>query len=373
MTECVVETIDDLARFEALRSEWNALLASSVSNGLFLTWEWLFTWWKHLSRGRRLQLVLVRRAGELVAAAPLALRPWRLRQLTPYTGLEFAAMGPVGSDYLDILVHRDAQTPALAALARYLAQRKLVLELARVERTTSQALGLALALKQHGWSATGTTTDTCPIIRLTGHSWDSYLASLGQEHRYNFRRRLKNLGKHGHVSFEPVQTEAQRQTGIALLVSLHRLRWDERGGSGALHTDDLVGFHVAFSRLAFERGWLRLYVLRLNGEPAAAWYGFHYGGVFYFYQSGFDPRFAKLSVGLVIMGLAIKSAIEDGAGIYDFLLGDERYKFLWAHEERELVRLCSYPPSLRGALYRRLMELKWNIKKTGWRRVPGAG
>ncbi len=53
------------------------------------------------------------------------------------------------------------------------------------------------------------------------------------------------------------------------------------------------------SRLALDRRWLRLFVLRLDGVPVAALYGFLYQRVFYFYQSGYDPRYSKHSVGLV--------------------------------------------------------------------------
>jgi CelD/BcsL family acetyltransferase involved in cellulose biosynthesis len=107
--------------------------------------------------------------------------------------------------------------------------------------------------------------------------------------------------------------------------------------------------------LALERGWLRLYVLRLDGRPAASLYGFKYGPVFYFYQSGLDPSFEKQSVGLVIMGLAIQKAIEEGAEEYDFLHGGESYKFLWARGTRELTRLELYPPQIRGFVYKQTM------------------
>ena len=64
-----------------------------------------------------------------------------------------------------------------------------------------------------------------------------------------------------------------------------------------------------------------------------------------------------------MMGLAIKSAIEEGAAVYDFLRGDETYKSLWACEERELIRLELFPPCARGAFYRQTIELRLNIKK----------
>src|SRR5204862_1704708 len=101
---------------------------------------------------------------------------------------------------------------------------------------------------------------------------------------------------------------------------------------------------------ALERGWLRLFVLWLGDAPAATFYGFRYGSVFSFYQSGFDPAFGKLSVGTVTMGLAIKSAIEEGASEFDLLHGEEAYKFHWAKRTRRLGRIVSFPSGARGRM-----------------------
>ncbi|HXC61393.1 MAG TPA: GNAT family N-acetyltransferase, partial [Nitrospiria bacterium] len=185
--------------------------------------------------------------------------------------------------------------------------------------------------------------------------WESYLAGLGQSHRNNFKRRLKNLTKEFDVQFEISDSEERRHGALKILIDLHNMRWKGRGTSSAFHTSGVISFHEDLSRLALERGWLRLYVLWLNGRPAASLYGFKYGPVFYFYQSGLDPQFEKQSVGLITMGLAIKGAIEECVKEYDLLHGDEQYKFLWAHEVHELSRLELYPPQIRGLLYRQTM------------------
>ena len=54
------------------------------------------------------------------------------------------------------------------------------------------------------------------------------------------------------------------------------------------------------------------------------------------------------------MGLAIKSAIEDGAEEYDMLHGDESYKFQWAKDVRELEHLELYAPDARATMARRV-------------------
>ncbi len=368
----VVEKVDSSQRFGTLKDEWNELLKDSTSDCLFLTWEWLHTWWKHLAGDRRLNIITVRIDGRLAAIAPLVQRSSQWRRLLPFPVLEFLGSGSVGSDYLDILVRRGQERQALAALAESLAGGKLMLEFSQVERSSAQAIGLALQLKQQGWIFTRHLTDFCPYIDLSGHDWESYLASLGSAHRYNLRRRIRNLEKQWSVRFERVQSEEQRTEALRELVRLHETRWRARNSPGVFHDPALVAFHDELSRLALRRGWLRLYVLRLDGRPVAALYGFNYHNTFYFYQSGFDPGYGRHSVGLVIMGLAIKSAIEEGLRVYDFLRGDESYKMLWTRDERELVRLGLYPSGEYGMVYRQAMELRWGIKNILSRYLPAA-
>jgi CelD/BcsL family acetyltransferase involved in cellulose biosynthesis len=159
------------------------------------------------------------------------------------------------------------------------------------------------------------------------------------------------------VRFEQARTEAQCREGIDRLVDLHNLRWQGRGGSDAFHTAELVRFHRTFAPLALKRGWLRLFTLWVDERPAACLYGFVYQSKFYFYQSGFHPDFEKNSVGLVLMGMAIERAIEEGAEEFDFLHGDEPYKRHWAHETRVLSRLELYPPTSLGWVSRSSREL----------------
>ncbi len=363
-----VDRIEDTAAFERLSDGWNELLRSSDSDCLFLTWEWLYTWWKHHSAGRELYIIAVRFGRELAAIAPLCLRRRRLERLQPLPSLEFLGTGSVGSDYLDLIARRGRAAQALEALAEHLDGKRLLIELAQLRRKACLASELAGRLERRGWSFSEEKINTCPFIDLSGHSWESYLARLGPEHRYNFQRRLKNLAKQFEVSFELVSSEEERRKTLAELIALHNQRW--RGSSNAFNRAGLIAFHEELSCLALARGWLRLVVLRLNGKAAACLYGFRYGNSFYFYQSGYDPNYGKHSVGLVIMGLAIKIAIEEGALEYDLLHGDEEYKFRWARAARELSRIVLYPPGSRGLFYRETLRLGRAARKMARRVLP---
>jgi len=362
----MIERVETEAGFVALRDEWNELLAGSRAATPFLTWEWLYSWWNQLGRGFRLHILAVRSGGRLVAVAPLVDRGWepvrlRLFRCVSFLGSPLRAAN-VGSDYLDVFTAPDAAF-ALDEIAQALAGEHNVLELAQVPAEGSNGERLVDRLGGQGWRLQrDDKRDLCPWIDLQGHTWESYLATRGSEHRYAVQRKLRKLHRDFEVRFERVTTEAGRQEALAQLIGLHERRWLEKGESDAFNTPGLRAFHEEFSRRALERGWLRLYVLRLNGVPAAAFYALRYADTFSFFQSGFDPAYARHSVGLVSMALSIQAAIAEGAGRYDMLHGTEEYKFHWANETRPLARYVAFPPRLKGAFARGLTGVYATIR-----------
>lgn len=354
----VTTVVDDDAGFTDLREDWTELLQASPNDNVFLTWEWLHTWWKHLRGARQLHIVTVRHEGRLVALAPLALRPRQWGRLVPFETLEFLGCGNVGSDYLAFILRPGFEGPALRALVARLRDSGHVLELSHIERDNAAMGAAVMELCAQGWHEQHVTIERCPHITLEGHTWDSFLATLGRTHRTNFKRKLKKLNQLYALRIDEAHTDAERRAILDILVNLHLKRREEVGDSDALHTCELLAFHEEMTSIALERGWLRLRVMRLDEAPAAAMYGFEYNKVFYFYQSGFDSAYATYSVGLVLTGLSVQGAIDSGLRDFDFLHGEEPYKYLWASAERELLRFHFFPPQPRGALFNRMMRMR---------------
>jgi CelD/BcsL family acetyltransferase involved in cellulose biosynthesis len=362
-----VDRIEQDDAFTGMATEWDALLRTSPARSIFLTWEWLHTWWRHLGHDRELRVLAVRQDGVLVGIAPLVQEGPRPRRLSPLPTLEFLGSGDVGSDYLDLVARPGFEGPVVDAVAAHLTRSRAALRLRRFDPHSALTSKLVRRLADSGWTVVPAATETCPFIPLAGHTWESYLASMGPEHRSNIRRRLRKLETACALSFERVVSEEQRREVLPALVSLHNQRWRERGGSEAFHNEALVAFHEELSGRALERGWLRLFALRLDGRVAAALYGFLYDGRFSFYQSGFDPAEARLGLGLAAMGLAIKSAIEEGALEYDLLHGDEPYKFLWCREVRRLEHLELFPPTAAGRIARQAVGAIRGVKRAARR------
>jgi CelD/BcsL family acetyltransferase involved in cellulose biosynthesis len=354
----LVERIADRWGFTALDREWNELLRSSEANCPFLTWEWLHTWWKHLGGASALRILAVRDAGELVAIAPLH---EVAGSISWFSRLEFLGTGHAGSDYLDLIVRKGREPEALHALTQFARDRS---EALRFDHLSSVSLAAQLAgrLSNEGWSSTTTPHGTCPVIRLAGHTWDSYLATLGPAHRANVRRRMKGLGQRFEVGFEPITSDADRREALAALAAFHDHRYVGRGGSTAFSSPELRAFHEDATRRAMDRGWLRLYSLRLNGALAAVMYGFSYNGRFYFYQHGFDEAYRQHSVGLVLMALTIRAAIDEGLHEFDMLWGVEPYKWLWAHETRLLHQIHLFPEDVGGRVHQHALETRRRLR-----------
>jgi CelD/BcsL family acetyltransferase involved in cellulose biosynthesis len=359
LTELSVEVVDTAWGFTCLRPRWNELLHDSDADNPFLTWDWLHAWWAHLRGTSGLRIVVVRSGEKLVAIAPFCLAT---APLYWFSRLEFMGGGYAGSDYLDLIIRRGYERESVDAIAGYLKTEKLSVRLNHLP-PTSFAARLADELAQDGWSTTDAADGMCPVIPLAGHTFDSYLGTLGSSHRANVRRRLKAMGQQFDMRFERVTSAGERREMLAALSRFHDRRYSDRGGSTAFSTQEVRAFHDEVTRRAHERAWLRMYVLRLNGEIAAVMYGFFYGGRFFFYQHGYDEKYKANSVGLVLMALTVRAAIEEGAREFDMLWGVEPYKFLWARDSRTLRRVELFPVHFGGTLHRHAIEARRGVSQ----------
>jgi CelD/BcsL family acetyltransferase involved in cellulose biosynthesis len=56
------------------------------------------------------------------------------------------------------------------------------------------------------------------------------------------------------------------------------------------------------------------------------------------YNSGLDFQFSELSLGWVLLGHLLEWAIENGRQCFDFMRGDEQYKYRFGAIDRQVMR-----------------------------------
>jgi CelD/BcsL family acetyltransferase involved in cellulose biosynthesis len=99
-------------------------------------------------------------------------------------------------------------------------------------------------------------------------------------------------------------------------------------------------FFQAITRVLGEVGWVELSLLTIDDTPAAAMYNFHYGDRLFIYNSGYDPAYRpNLSSGIVLLSLCIQDAIQRGLRHFDFLQGNEEYKYRFGAVDTQVRRL----------------------------------
>src|SRR5260370_6782202 len=231
----IVKLIRTAEEFCKLRDEWNVLLESSSSTCVFLTHEWLSTWWKHLSEGRKLAILTARDGGKLIGILPLAIRPPQYARMMPQVA-EFIGSGVIGSDYLDAIIEGGREYDVLRAFVEELRRWGLMIQLSQLRRQSSVVAALPQFLQQDQWRALETRINVCPFIDLTNQTWETYLGTLGSSQRYNYNRRLRSLQKTFDVRLDTIRFTSDADSGLDAVIALHRKRWGSAGASEAFQT-----------------------------------------------------------------------------------------------------------------------------------------
>lgn len=299
--------IGQIAALEEVGADWNQLAEASES--IFATPEWMMLWYRHFGGGQELRAYTVREGGRLVALLPLVL--WRAR--APRV-LRFVGHGP--SDVMGPVCAPADRPAAAAALEQVLADGGWDVLLA--ERLPA---GDLLAGGVHGREL---QREASPVLPIDGMSWDDFLASKSSNFRQQARRRERKLAKEHDLRFRLSDDPDRLDADLDVLFALHEERWTT-AGSGALE-ERRAAFHRDFARVALDRGWLRLWLLELDGKPAAAWYGLRFANRELYYQAGRDPELERAAVGFVLLAHSVREAMNDGMREYDFLRGGEGYK-----------------------------------------------
>jgi CelD/BcsL family acetyltransferase involved in cellulose biosynthesis len=324
----------DATGFAALRQEWNPLLRHSASDTIFLTWEWQRTWWEHLGEGQ-LYLVAVRDGNHLSGIAPLYLT-------TSDDGLRTLFI--VGcrdvSDYLDIIAASGQEERVYGALLDWLGSAEApawdLADLCNIPAASPTHSLLAEMAAARGYEVQTEVEDVCPVISLP-FSWDEYLNFLDGKQRREIRRKIRRAERGGQVNWYVVDEERDLAAEMEAFIELHEKSDVDKD---AFMDAQMKGFFHAVAQVLYEAGWLQLAFIEVNGEKAATMMNFDYRDSIMVYNSGYDPQqYAWLSPGIVLLAYCIQHAIELGRAKFDFLRGDEEYKYRFGAQPTEVYRL----------------------------------
>jgi len=333
--------------FFSLKNNWNEILSMSMQHSIFMTWEWLYTWWETYSKGKELCILLFcEDNGHLVGIAPFYITCEKVLGISIRI-LKLIGSEEVCSEYLDVIAKKDKTIEVTKELALYLKSHSEwdILHL----RDISEHGIINDVLKKMNEKGNITCTDviktTNPFISLPEKE-EIFMASLSHNKRSAIKRKEKKLTREHGFSIFNVDKMENLGGAFQDFVALHQKLWESRGFPGMFKRKAFLRFHETIAKRFLENNWLRLYFLSISGKPIASLYGFQEGDKFYYYQSGFDPAWRVYGVGTILINYTIKEAIRNKLKEYDFLRGEADYKFdftgTFRHTRETFVTKDSY-------------------------------
>lgn len=325
--------VEALGSFDGLDpARWNALVERASGGSVFLTWQWQTQWAAAFLGGRPLQILIVTDdEGALRGVLALyehASGDWRI------------VGGEDVSDYLDMAAAPGAEAGVWEALLQHRAGDRSAWDL-RGLRPDSPTLALVPGLGvAHGLVASAAREERCPVLPLPA-TWDEYLLGLSGKDRHELRRKMRKL----EAELPAISVRAHTaldgwDEAMTAFLALHRA---SRTGKARFMDDRMERFFRDALRPLVAAGWARLWFLESAGAPVATFLCVEYGQTVGLYNSGFDPAHARLAPGIVLLGQVIRDAIERKVPVFDFLRGEESYKYAFGPTPRDLLRLRVTP------------------------------
>ena len=332
----IYRTLEEL---DAISSEWNELLmCCSASHVPFLRYEYLRSWWQTLGGGEwrdgELYTVVGRtQSGNLWGIAPLFFTHNRFDEPA------LMLLGSVEiSDYLDLIVRCDDQSAFIDELMSVLDSDRLpawqALDWYNIPEDSPTLACLREASGQRGWRYQEEQLQPCPYIPLPG-DWEIYLAGIDKKQRHEIRRKMRRAEESDPpVRWYIVEDESRLDAEIDGFMDL--MAQDPE--KALFLTQTMRSQLRAAVHTAFQNGWLQLAFLEVGGQKAAGYLNFDYNDHIWVYNSGLNFNYRELSPGWVLLGYLLKWANENKRLEFDFMRGNEEYKYRFGAVDRYIIR-----------------------------------
>lgn len=315
--------------FESLTECWRHGRCLLRWDCLFMLPPWLETWWREFGSGEELYFVVIREGEDILGVAPLFLK-----------GAKAHFIGsPDLCDYSDFIVRPGRESDFFNSLLDELKERGTKdLDLKPLRPDSTTLIHLPGVARGRGWRCSCEPEDTSLELYLPS-TWEAYLEMLNQKQRHEVRRKLRRIGEIGKPQFRVLEYPEAFADGMAIFLKMFR---ESREDKAAFMSPQRESFFCSIVEAMARVNLIRLGILELSGTPIAAILFFDYNNVVYLYNSGYDLQYRSLSAGLVSKILCIKDSIERNKSKFDFLKGDEIYKYRLGGKPIPLYRCNVY-------------------------------
>jgi len=320
---------------EHLQSEWTELIQSSSADCIFLTWEWINTWYTINNKYTEPYILVVRdEANKLVGIAPLYISYYKFLNFLPRKILRILGEQASGSEYLDFIAKKDCESEIYDSIFAFLSSHQKDWDYIWIP-------------KINGWNGAknrlvenATRSNLNHIYRESifsefelPKSFSDYLNSFTSKRKSEIKR-LFNKAKKLKLVFKHCTSQKELKVYLDALFELHQKRRALYNDPGTFNRKpNEKYFYEAFTPIALKNNWLRFFALYENESIQAIQIGYVYNGTFHQLQEGFNPN-AISGIGNILRAHVIEYCISENLKSYDFLGEHTEHKRRWKSNSR---------------------------------------
>ncbi|MFC2067093.1 GNAT family N-acetyltransferase [Chloroflexota bacterium] len=307
--------------FANLTSYWSSSSYRLKWDSVFVLPAWLEVWWREFQPQAELYLTAVRQDADIIGIAPLQIKENRA---------SFIGSADV-CDYIDFVVVPGRETDFFNVLFDDFKGRGVnQLELRPLRPDSTVLTHLVDIARSRKYEVLCHEEEVSVEMDLPS-TWDEYLEILSRKQRHEVRRKLRRLWEEGNVDYRCIEASGE-EVGkfMDTFLRLFSLSREEKAN---FMTPQKESFFRSLAGAMAEIGLLRFGIIEIDELPTSIIMGFDYNDTVYLYNSGYDPQYSSLSVGLLCKVLGLKESIASGRKKWDFLKGGEPYKYLLGGRE----------------------------------------
>lgn len=323
--------------------KWNALVASSSTNSVFQTYQWVRSWADVYGRDRTCLFVVAEGAEGTLGVIPLVV------DATPGRPRVARFVGDGRADYSDVLAPSGS-----ASLIERMVEALLLddgwdgLDLHNIPKASPTSTAIEATCSRHGVPAIVDADAICSALLIEGRE-DGALRVLTKP---SLRRRRSYFARTGGLSVRHLTTVEDVLPLLDAFFDQHVRRWAGSSTPSLFTNEQNRQFYRTLTRRLADTPWLLFTSIEQSGRPIAMHYGFDYDGVVTWYKPSFEPAVARHSPGLALLGELIDYSISNRRRELDFTWGDEPFKARFTNHIRHIVRLQVFRKPMRYAMAR---------------------
>jgi len=324
--------IEIRTEIEPIAGEWDGL-ADRLGAAPSMYSGWIAVWQRWFGSGE-LAIVCVRDRGELTGLLPVVRRRGAISSPANWhtPSFEPLAASPETSTQL-----------VRAALA----SRPHRLDFAFVYADSAQLELCGTAAQALRYHTVSRVIERSPYVKIDT-DWQAFEAALPSRRRSKLRRFRRRLEERGSIAIELERGGRELGPMLAEGFAIEASGWKGERGTAINSRPETKGFYEEIARWAAERGWLRLWFLRLDGRVIAFAFCLEHAGRQYELKVGFDTDYASNGPGILLTRARLEHSFEAGLKSYEFLGQAEKHKLDWTDHCRELARLQAFAPTVAG-------------------------